>query len=211
MNQLALLPPSVPAPAGADPAATLPTAGPAPVVIGLDLSLSCTGIAGTGWSANVRGGNRRGEDRLDHILTRLRTYYRNAELVVIEGESFNSKHRHDELISLFWLVRLDLWKRQIPFAIVKPSTRVIYALGNGQPRDKQTGARLTGRPLKAAIAAAATGWFGVEFEGPGKYDEADALVLAALGLHHLGHPQAALPDTHTRALTSVNWPERTDT
>lgn len=208
MNQLALLPSaSAPARAEAPPPAG---PGPVPLVIGLDLALGLTGVAGLGWSDYVAGGNRRGEERLDYLLTRLQSFYRLADLVTIEGPSFGSRHRHDEVIALYWLVRRDLWKRGIPFAVIRPSTRVIYVLGNGQPCDPETGHRLTGDALKAAVTQATARHFGIEFEGKAKYDEADAYIVAAMGLHHLGHPQAALPDTHTRALSGVAWPERTD-
>ncbi|GAA2112588.1 hypothetical protein GCM10009759_55480 [Kitasatospora saccharophila] len=209
MSQL-LLPTVVPAPAGAAPAPAPAAAGARPLVIGLDLSLTCTGIAGHGWSEHVRGGTRRGEERLGYILGELQSFYRAADFVAIEGESFASKHRHDEMISLFWLVRLDLWKRGIPIAVIKPAKRVVYVLGNGQPCDPATGHRLTGDPLKAAVRDAASALFGVEFEGPGKFDRADAYVVFAMAMHHLGHPLAELPATHTRALDGVAWPERTD-
>jgi hypothetical protein len=195
--------PVAPAPAGAAPAST-------PLVIGLDLSLSCTGIAGTGWTDYVRGGTRRDEERLDYLLTELQTFYRAADFVAIEGPSFGSKFRNDEMITLYWDVRRDLWKRGIPFAIIRPSTRLVYALGNGQPRDSESGHLLTGDPLKAAVREAVTTLFGIELEGTGKYDRADAYVVLAMAMHHLGHPLAHLPATHIRALASVTWPERTD-
>ena len=48
--------------------------------------------------------------------------------------------------------------------------------------------------------------YGVPCEGRGRYDQADATILAAMGLHWLGYPLAVLPDTHRQALDGVQWP-----
>ena len=39
-------------------------------------------------------------------------------------------------------------------------------------------------------------------------NEADALVLAAMGADHLGAPLVDLPQTHRAALDAVQWPTR---
>ena len=212
MSQLAILPP-LPVPAGAAPAAILPAAGPPPVVIGLDLALVLSGIAGLGWTQHINSGHRRAEQRLDYVLREAASYYRNADFVALEGPSYGSALQagHDELAAVRWLVRRDLWKRGIPYAIVPPSSRVIYALGSARPKDPATGKTATSKVAKALVQQAVAQHFGIECEGRARYDQADAYVIAAMALHHLGHPQADLPDTHTRALSGVNWPERSDT
>ncbi|WP_405526829.1 hypothetical protein OG426_30615 [Streptomyces canus] len=45
--------------------------------------------------------------------------------------------------------------------------------------------------------------------GSGRYDKADAFILAAMGLHWAGWPLAVVPDTHRRPLDAVPWSERT--
>ncbi|MFF9643654.1 hypothetical protein [Kitasatospora aureofaciens] len=199
--QLALpLPASVPAPAGAV------AAGPTPLVIGLDVSLSCTGVAGRGWAEAIRSGARLGHERLAFQLDAMRSYYRNAELVVIEGAAFSRalQRGHDELAAIRWMVRHDLWKRGIPYAVVPPDNRTIYATGRARWTG-ETPAQVKGRVRDAVLQR-----YGVDCTGPGRYDQADASVLAEMGLAHLGHPGAALPPTHTRALAGVDWPERSD-
>lgn len=51
--------------------------------------------------------------------------------------------------------------------------------------------------------------YGMPCEGPGRYDKADATVLAAMGLDWLGHPTVPVPGTHRRALKAVLWPDLT--
>ncbi|PBC80159.1 hypothetical protein BX265_4995 [Streptomyces sp. TLI_235] len=208
MSQLSILD-AAPAPAGAAPAPTAPTA---PTVIGLDLALGLTGVAGTGWADYISTGARRAEERLDYILCHAQSFYRNADFVALEGPSYGHAHQtgHDEMAGLRWLVRRDLYRRKIPFAIVPPDNRTIFAIGNARPKDPKTGKALTGKPLKAVVAAAAAEQYGIAFEGRSKYDQADAYVIHAMARHYLGHPLAELPATHTRALASVAWPERTD-
>jgi hypothetical protein len=192
---------SVPAPAGAA------APGPTPLVIGLDVSLSCTGVAGRGWAEAIRSGTRTGHERLAHQLGEMQGYYRHADLVVIEGAAFSRalQRGHDELAAIRWMVRHDLWKRGIPYAVVPPDNRTIYATGRARWTG-ETPAQVKGRVRDAVLQR-----YGVDCAGPGRYDQADASILAEMGLAYLGHPGTALPPTHTRALAGVDWPERSDT
>ncbi|ABD94181.1 unknown [Streptomyces phage mu1/6] len=202
--QLALpMPATAPVPAPAGAAAS----GPTPLVIGLDVSLSCTGVAGRGWAEAIRSGARLGHERLAFQLDAMRSYYRNAELVVIEGAAFSRalQRGHDELAAIRWMARHDLWKRGIPYAVVPPDNRTIYATGRARWTG-ETPAQVKGRVRDAVLQR-----YGVNCTGPGRYDQADASILAEMGLAYLGHPGAVLPPTHTRALAGVDWPERSDT
>ncbi|GMA22268.1 hypothetical protein GCM10025864_44320 [Luteimicrobium album] len=38
-------------------------------------------------------------------------------------------------------------------------------------------------------------------------DEADALILAAMGARHLGHPIDDVPATHLAAMNGGQWPD----
>ncbi len=205
-----LLPSVVPAPVGAAPAPT--AAGLRPLVIGLDVALGTTGVAGVGWTERITTGTRRDENRLTYLLGMVRSYYRAADFVAIEGPAFAraTQRGHDELAAIRWMIRCDLHRRGTPFAVVPPNNRIKYVLGTTRPRVSPGGRFLSPAECKGAVRDAAATWFGVEFEGPARYDRADAYVLLAMGLHHLGHPLADLPTTHTRALDGVAWPERTD-
>lgn len=169
----------------------------APKAIGLDLSLTCTGVAGEGWTDIVRPkAGLRGHPRLAFIVERVTEHIRNADLVVIEGPSFGGgvAHRHEDLAGLRVMVRHACWRRGIPYAVVPPSCRALYATGKGSGS-------------KGAVRDAVRTRYGVECDGPGRYDQADAYTLLAMGLHHLGWPLAVVPDTNRRGLDGCQWPD----
>lgn len=168
-----------------------------PKVVGLDLSLTCTGVAGEGWTDTIRPRTGlRGHPRLAWIIGRVTDHIRGAELVVIEGPSFGAgvAHRHEDLAGLRVMVRHACWRRHIPYAVVPPSCRALYATGKGSGS-------------KGAVRDAVRTRYGIECDGPGRYDQADAYVLLAMGLHHLGWPLAIVPDTHRRGLDGSQWPD----
>ncbi|MFH9403308.1 hypothetical protein ACH4JS_26685 [Streptomyces sp. NPDC017638] len=194
------------APAAAGPR---PTTGRAPRVIGLDVAMGITGIAGEGWTDYIKAKGQSQHSRFEQQLTGIADHIRNADFVVIEGPAFSKNNQGaDALSAMRWMVRHDLWKRRIPYAVVRPDDRIRYAVGTTQPKDPETGSRLKGEPLKAVVREAVAETYGILTEGPSKYDEADAYVLMAMGLHWLGWPLAVVPDDRRRALDSVRWPER---
>lgn len=175
-----------PAPAGA---------GPRPLVIGLDLSLTSTGIASHDWADAIRPGKRRGHYRLEWLRREIVERTRAADLIVVEGPSYASTGSSvHQLAGMWWLVVHTLWRRQLPVAVCPPAQRAMYATGRGNAS-------------KGEVRTAVNLHFGIECDGPGRYDMADAVSMAALGLHWLGHPLTELPTTHTRALDGVAWPE----
>jgi hypothetical protein len=194
----------------AKPKVTVPQAsGPAPKVIGLDVAMGITGIAGEGWTDYVRAKGTSQHSRFEQQLAGIADHVRNADFVVIEGAAFSKNNQGaDALSAMRWMVRHDLWKRRIPYAVARPDDRIKYATGTTQPRDPDTKARLKGDPLKAVVRQAVIDTYSITTEGTAKYDEADAYILLAMGLHWLGHPLAVVPDTRRSALDSVRWPAR---
>ncbi|MFB6604202.1 hypothetical protein ACFCXR_15220 [Streptomyces noursei] len=181
-----------------------------PCVIGLDLSLTSTGVAGLGWAKAHRPGRRRTHERLDWLCTQIRGDVQEAALVVVEGAAYaqGAQAGHHELAGLWWLVTQDLWRHRIPYAVANPHHRTIYATGRANPaQDRPPKER--SRAAKGMVRSVAADRYGVECEGPGRYDQADATVLAAMGLDWLGYPTVPVPDTHRRALEAVRWPEVT--
>ncbi|WP_330306267.1 MULTISPECIES: hypothetical protein [unclassified Streptomyces] len=191
-----------------EPAAVaVPTAGP-PLVIGVDSSLTCTGIAGDGWADALRCKGK-GHHRLRWLREEVRERTRLADLVVIEGAAYGrgGQAGHHELAGLWWILTQDLWERQIPYAVVNPHSRTIYATGSANPakdHPKEKRARIAKGMVRDAVAER----YGLECDGPGRYDKADAFILAAMGLHWAGWPLTVVPDSHRRALDAVPWPER---
>lgn len=163
-------------------------------VLGLDLSLTCTGLAGAGWTDRLRSGDRRGADRLTWLRRELTDrFLGGVELVVMEGPSYGStrgQSGHHERAGLWWLVRVALADRAMRVAVVAPASLKLYAAGRGNA-DKAVVVREVTKRFP---------WF------EGGEDEADALVLAAMGADHLGEPLVEMPQAHRAALTKVEWP-----
>lgn len=171
----------------------------APIVVGLDLSLTGTGVAGSaGWTDVIRPSAKlRGHNRLHHVRAAvLEMIPADIAMVVVEGPSYGNQGSsrqsgHHERAGLWWLVTHALWTRDIAYAVASPASRAKYATGKGNA-GKADVIRETTRRF---------GWFA------GGEDEADALVLAAMGADWLGHPLAPMPATHRRALDNVRWPD----
>jgi hypothetical protein len=195
-------------PAGGQTLSRPPAAGTTPRVIGLDIAMGITGIAGDGWTDHVRAKGSSQHSRFEQQLAGIADHIRHADLAVIEGAAYGHNNTGaDALAAMRWMVRHDLWKRRIPYAVVTPGQRMIYAVGTAAPKD-QDGKRLTGTALKGALRDAVAATYGIHTEGPARYDEADAFILAAMGLHWLGWPPAVVGDDRRRALDSVRWPDR---
>jgi crossover junction endodeoxyribonuclease RuvC len=183
-------------------------------VIGLDLSLTSTGVAVATQDGAVTDRitskpvpNATLEDRdvrLYAIQRRVMEYVTgDVDLVVVEGPSYGSTtgHQHDRA-GLWWLVVRSLFRQSSTFHVVEvpPSSRMKYATGRGNASKDDV--------LSAAIRR----YPHVDVNGN---DEADALVLAAMGARWLGHPLEGqyhgtaapfLPQTHLAAMDAVHWP-----
>ncbi|GAA1992699.1 hypothetical protein GCM10009718_33010 [Isoptericola halotolerans] len=181
-------------------------------IVGLDLSLTSTGVAAicdddtvpapyafvdritskpSGSTLEAR--NR----RLAIIVDAVHGWVHDgADLVVIEGLAYSSTSgKAAERAGLWWLVVHRLIANGYPVAEVPPTSRAKYATG-------------TGNAAKDAVLAAVVRRYpDVEVTGN---DEADSLILAAMGARWLGHPIDDLPKSHLDAMTKVQWPERSD-
>lgn len=165
-----------------------------PKVLGLDLSLTCTGVAGRGWTDTIKPHTAmRGEDRLLFIRQQIiTTWVPGTALVAIEGPSYASTGRgQHERAGLWWMVACALRTHGIPVAVIPPSSVKKYATGRGNAAKADMVREVTKR----------FPWF------DGGEDEADALVLASMAADHLGQPMAQMPATHRAALDAVQWPD----
>jgi Holliday junction resolvasome RuvABC endonuclease subunit len=178
------------------PAATT-AAGPRPLVIGGDLSLKSTGLGSADWTDAVRTKAMRGHPRLAFLMQEIGSFLRNADLVVLEGPSYGHAGQggHEELAGLRIMVQHWLWRREIPYAIVPPSSLKLFFAGYG-------------KASKAQMRATAEQVYGRTFEGPAANDECDGFALAAAGYHWLGFPLAEIPAEWSAALAGCQWPER---
>lgn len=187
-----------------------PAPAPRPLTIALDVAIGTTGVAGDGWTDHIHAKSKDLHGRFAEQLDGCANFYRHADFVILEGAAF-SKARFagmDQLSAMRWMVRHDLWKRGIPYAVVPPDQRIRYVTGTTQPKDPATGKRAGGTVLKGIVRTAVADLFDIHTEGRWRYDEADAAVLYAMARGWLGEPLAMLPDTHRAALAGCQWPDR---
>jgi Holliday junction resolvasome RuvABC endonuclease subunit len=168
-----------------------------PRVIGLDLSLTSTGVASSlGWTRRITTKPNQYKSafaRLREIRSRVRDCVRNADLVVVEGLAIGSQTgQHLTRAGLWHLVMESVDAAGIPWTEVPPATLKRYATGRGNAAKDA---------VLLSVAKRFPDW------DVTNADEADALVLAAMGADQLGHPLAEMPATHRNALDKVRWPE----
>lgn len=175
---------------------------PKPRVLGVDLSFASTGLAGNagpGWTERLKPHAKlRGHERLDFIVnTLLNQYVSGVDLVVIEGPSLgsNTGSAH-ERAGAWWLFTHALWKRGVPYAVPSPNSLKLYATGMGDANKREVLRSVT--VLFPAFDAT---------HRTGIADEADALVLAAMGADWLGVPIVEVPARNRTALAGVQWPD----
>lgn len=175
------------------------------IVAGIDVSLVSTGIAintASGAPFLLRTIQSKPPKvsnvytqraRIREIADRVLDCARGADLVVIEGPAYAAKggHAHDRS-GCWWAIVDALIADCIPVAEVPPTVRITYATGKGNSSKDAVLAETVRRYPAWPVS---------------NNDEADSLVLCALGLDHLGRPLVTLPQTHRRALESVpHWP-----
>jgi len=182
--------------------AVLEAAGPRPRlyrVAGLDISLTGTGISTLGGTTRVPTTGRRRDTllerhaRMRHITSRVLEEVGAVDLACVEGPvSYQTPGGSTwDRGGLWWRIVAALLERDIPVAVIPPTSRAKYATGSGASR-------------KTAVLEAARSRYGAILETD---DEADALVLRAMGLHWLEQPLAEVPDGHRAALAGCQWPE----
>lgn len=179
------------------------TAGPRPRlarVAGLDISLTGTGVATLGGTTRVPTKGRRKDtilerhNRMKHITDTVLTEVGTVDLACVEGPvSYATPGGSTwDRGGLWWRIVAALLERDIPVAVIPPTSRAKYATGNGASR-------------KTAVLEAARSRYGAILESD---DEADALILRAMGLHWLEQPLSEVPDGHRAALAGCAWPDR---
>jgi hypothetical protein len=163
-----------------------------PRVIGLDLSLTSTGVAGADWTRRLKTPDAlRGHARLDWVLEEVDGLTAAADLVVVEGPSFGSTGPgQHERGGLWWMATGRLRRGGRPYAVVPPSSLKLYATGKGSAGKDDVLREITKR----------FPWFS------GGNDEADALGLVAMGRDRLGFPLVDMPKLNRAALAKLAWP-----
>lgn len=115
------------------------------------------------------------------------------DLAVIEGPAYGACNAstHDGS-GLWWGLYSTLRARRIPIVVVAPTTRAKWATGKGNAD-------------KRAVLTAVRAWWPTTHVA--NHDQADALVLAAIGAFHHGDPMPfPVKERHTANLAAVQWP-----
>lgn len=175
----------------------------APHVVGIDLSLTATGVASShGWCELVTSKGKRGDSykqRSDRRFTLLRAIYTlaaEADLVVIEGPAYGTAGGSTWDRAGLWCVLYDcLTRKDIPVAVASGTGLKKYATGKGSALGKGAMVEAVTRRMP-------------QYETGGDDNLADAIWLMAMGRDHLGHPIVAVPSVNREALDKVAWPEQ---
>lgn len=163
-----------------------------PRVLGLDLSISATGIAapdGTTHVLKLHASN--GDQRLSIILDAITDQLnQGVDLAVIEDLP---THAQGAGITgmVHGVARWALIDTGTPYALVPPASLKKYATGRGNA---------TKPDMRMALFQRA----GIDLRDD---NECDAWWLRAMGLDHLGHPPVPMPTTHRAALEKITWPD----
>jgi len=179
------------------------------VVVGLDLSLTATGIATPAGASTITSSGRadatlrvqwaRLADTVGRVSLAVAEHgvSRSGDghaLVVVEAPSLGQQRQrgtHDRS-GLWWLVVDELLSAGHLVVEVPPASVKKYATGSGSAN-------------KGAMADAAARRIPDVHTG-GDDNAVDALWLRAMGCDHLGQPLAAVPASHRTALANVAWP-----
>lgn len=182
-----------------------------PNVLGVDLSLTGAGIASLAETNEVHTFGRKGKNNEPYAMRNERA---NAiresiadlliaadayDLAVFEGPSFGSVGGSAfDRAGLWWKVYDMLTSKGIPILVVIPNKVKIYGVGRATSRGEN-------KVEKDEIFAAAIRRYpDIDIQNN---NEADALLLAAIGRRMLGHPlEQTLPQTHLRALDGLVLP-----
>lgn len=175
-----------------------------PTVIGIDTSLTATGVASSlGWCDLVGYTDKKNPiTKLPHpariaaltaLATDVATLVGTPDLAVIETPAYTqSGGGAHERGWLWWDVYRRLTGRGVPIALMTPNQRMLYATGKG------SGGK------GGVIDAVARRW--PAYETGGNNNLADAVTLMAAGVDALGHPLAAMPTANRAALNAIAWP-----
>ena len=173
-------------------------------VIGIDLSMTSTGLAvidgGTIETHTVT--SKADAGTLRSFLTRSQKIaddidyavsLRPTDLIVIEGMAFAAKSASlDKIHAHWWLIARYLcdYVDQEP-VVITSGQRCKYATGSGTAKKDIVLAAVIKRYPQA---------------DPAGNDEADAVIFAAMGARHLGHPvEDSLPLANLEAMKAVRW------
>lgn len=160
-------------------------------IAAFDISLTETGWARVSDDGSAASGvlnpPMKGMERLRWIRNEVMVLALDAQLVVIEGYSFNRNPSMWQLAELGGVIRYALWEVDIVPVVIPPSTLKKFATGKGNAKKEDM--------LAAAIRR-------LNYERA-NHNEADALFLLHAGAHLVGRPLVAFPQAQVDALSKL--------
>lgn len=163
-------------------------------LIGLDLSLTSTGVSING-ETSVISTKARAAERLHIVSSAILDLCASKEIAcaIIEGYSFASRNSQAHSIGeLGGVVRMRLWENGIPYIEVPPTCRAKFATGKGNAG-------------KSEVVSSVSAKTGIIFSGAGGDDECDAWLLEQMGLAHLNKSKYEWSEVSISSLSKVDW------
>jgi Holliday junction resolvasome RuvABC endonuclease subunit len=167
------------------------------MIIGIDLSLSATGIAipsADGWGLSTISPPPKlaGMERLDHISREISRRTMEASLVVCEEIAFSRNMAgHSEVVMLHGLLRHGWWFDKIPLVLVSATSLKKFVCGHGGSSKNPV--------KKEHVMMSVLDRWGLR---PADSNQADAIVLAQIGRCLLGEMQPEIK-AQVEVLSSV--------
>lgn len=163
-------------------------------VVGLDLSLTSTGVA-VGSTTRTIAVSHKGPERLmaiaHQVSTLLSTLSKPA--VVLEGYSMASRNSQAHATGeLGGVIRVTLHSERVPYVVVPPTCRAKFATGRGNAS-------------KSEVVSAVSARTGLIWSGPGADDQCDAWILQEMGLAWLQESRFDWPKLNLSALEKIDW------
>jgi len=163
-------------------------------VVGLDLSLTSTGICIDGVSEALSSpakGVERLADLADQVCERIAATL--DAVVCIEGYSFGSRNSQAHAIGeLGGVVRYRLWQLGVPVVEIPPTCRAKFATGRGNAG-------------KDEVVSAISARTGIVWGGKGANDRCDAWILEEMGRVFYKTQRYEWPQANLSALDKVDF------
>jgi len=147
-------------------------------IMGLDLSLTSTGVSIGGLTTSIKSKNK-GSERLLEIRNEILALAQEAgvQIVAVEGYSYASRHSQAHSIGeLGGVVRVALRELGVPVVVIPPTCRAKFATGKGNSG-------------KSEVMSAISAKTGIIWSGGDGNDRCDAWILEQMTLTYLGLSQ----------------------
>jgi len=166
-----------------------------PTIIGVDLSLTSTGLALPDGKLEVIQPKQKGAVRLFAIRREVNDFIARYEnpVIVVEGYSFAARHSQAHSIGeLGGVMKLSWYENDWQVIIVPPTNRAKFATGKGNAN-------------KSEVVSAISARTGMTFSGKGADDQCDAWILQEMGMVAYGQSDRTWPKVNLSALEAVDW------